>query len=203
MTYNDLIVLFKGLDKKDTYLTVNDQTVIEARLGYANIPMTRYDNGKLVQRKPDIRVSGQPIQDLPERVYLCIFSTPSGHGEYSRKNTVDIPSTADKWVEYLESLPDQFRNQEVIFFSRGKGFGANAEASMKGGVGLNVVGIAVNPETGRTNISREEKRDLDKRAIDYYCQETGYKPCYWEEAIIFDMTRESWYNDRRFYQPYA
>lgn len=203
MTYNDIIALLKGLDKKDTLITVDDQIVVEARLGYANIPMTRYDNGKLVQRKPDIRVSGQPIQDLPETVYLCIFSTPSAHGEYSRPNTVNIPSTADKWIEYLESLPDRFKSQEVIFFSRGKGFGANAEAAMKGGVGLNRVGIALNPETGRINTSREESRDRDKKIIECHCQETGYKPYYWDEALIFDMTRESWYNDRRFYFPYA
>lgn len=201
MTYRDLIEILKSLDKKDSLMTINDAGLVEARLGFIVIPMTQYDNGKLVQTKPDIRVSGVPVKNLPEQMYLCIFSTPAGEHRHIRKNTVDIESRADVWATYLESLPDTFLNQEIMFFSRCSNYGSNITAAMKGGIGKNTIGIAYNNQDGSINISTQGNEESDNKSIKGYCDETGQLPFFWGEAIIFDRFRESYHNDRSIYNP--
>lgn len=201
MTYRDLVEILKSLERKDSLMVINDVGLVEARLGFTVIPMTRYDNGKLVQTKPDIRVSGVPVENLPEKIYLCIFSTPGDDYRRIRKNTVDIGSRADLWATYLESLPDTFLNQEVMFFSRCSNYGSNIIAAMKGGIGKNTIGIAYNSREGYINISTHRNKDSDNKSIKCYCDETGQLPFFWGEAIIFNRSRDSYYNDRSIYDP--
>lgn len=201
MTYRDLIEILKSLDKKDSLMAINDAGLVEARLGFIVIPITRYDNGKLVQTKPDIKVSGMPVENLPEKNYLCIFSTPAGDQRHVRKNTVDIESRADLWATYLESLPDTFLNQEIMFFSRCGNYGSNIITAMKGGIGKNTVGIAYNNQDGYINISTNRDKESNNNSIKIYCNETGQLPFLCGEAIIFDRYRESYYNDRSIYDP--
>lgn len=202
MTYRDLLEVLRGLQKKDSLLFVNDQHPVEARLGFVTIPMTRYDNRKLVQPKPDMRVSGVPIEDIPEKNYLAIISTPgTDNAEIIRNNTLPSEPYADRWVKYLETLPNTFLDQEVIFYSRYKKYGSNVFAAMKGGIGKTKIACAYDTESGYIAISTSGKEERDNSGIDSFARDRGSKSYHWGESIIFDMNRGSYYGDYSIFNP--
>ena len=195
MTYRELLSVLENLEKKDSLLVVNDRRLVPARLSYCTLSMTRYDNGKLVQN--GIRTLGAPVENIPEKNYLCIIST----GERGQAvNTLKIRPYAHEWVAYLKTLPDLFLDQNIVMYSRIKGFGANDVASFKGGIGLNnVLGIAYT-EKHDIQITTNSEQSYRSSLIEY-CRSTGCTPYFWGEVVVFDMNKDSLYTKREIFKP--
>lgn len=204
MIYRDLLSALKGLKKKDSLILVYDSRPIEAKLGYRIMEMTRYDNGKVIQSGKNTRTSGLPIEDIEERLYLTIIiSEPQDKEEQWDYTTVNIPSLANKWVDYLESLPSTYLDQEIMFFNNRRGYGSNIVEAVKSGIGMNKVGIVLNPTNGTAFIADSGNEEEDRCNVDNYCRKNNeFKPYHWNEVLLFEIAgRMNILSDRTVYNP--
>ena len=193
--YSDLLDILKSADKTNPLLIMLDGFGYhEARLGFRELCLIRYDNDKLIQKKsPQIRVNGVPIGEV-NGIFLTIIPD-------NRQNTLDIAPFKSSWVKYLEGLSPNLLKQEVIVYNLDNNYFGNLSVVLKGGIGYSSFGTSYKEKTGEIRTSRSRDREEDNRAIDSYAKRNNETPFHWGECIVFDRNYPSNRSDSALYNP--
>lgn len=193
--YSDLLDILKNA-KGNPLLFISDLHggTHEARLGFRELTLIKYDNDKLIQKKsPEIRVIGNPIGEV-HGIFLTIIPG-------NRENTLEINPFKTSWVKYLEGLSPSSLAQEVIVCNPDNNYYADLAVVIKGGIGYSRCGVSYKEKTGEIKTSRTRNEEEDNKSVDWFAKENNETPYHWGECLIFDRNNPSTKSDAALFNP--